>query len=133
MGTERLLLRDFFLPAFKVEHAAAREKYAASGIVGFIDRISSQVLISRLIVIWPSLDSQLSIAKRGFLYRPDLSVHGLSGDNVPRAVRDSPHQRLDRAMGRDVARSRAGNRAPAPGLLGPRPAALHRARSAELI
>src|SRR5579863_6715279 len=68
----------------------------------------------------------------GFLYRPDLSVHGLSGDDVPRAVRDSAHQWLDRAVGRDAARSRTENRAPAPGLHGLRPAALRATRPERL-
>ena len=37
----------------------------------------------------------------------DLSIHGLPGDHVPGAVRDSAHQRLDRAVGRDAAGPRA--------------------------
>src|ERR1700693_6637022 len=73
-----------------------------------------------------------TLSQRGFLYRADLSVHGLSGDHVPRAVRDSAHQRVDRAVGGDAARSRAENRAAATGLLGLRLAALRAARYEKL-
>ena len=54
-----------------------------------------------------------ALSQRGLLYRADLPVHGLPGDHVPGAVRDSAHQRLDRAVGGDAARPRAEDRASA--------------------
>ena len=61
-----------------------------------------------------------AVSQRGFLYRADLPVDGLPGDHVPGAVRHSAHQRLDRAVGGDAARSRAENRASAAGVSGRR-------------
>src|SRR5258708_29255072 len=73
-----------------------------------------------------------ALTQRGFLYRLDLSVHGLYGDHVSCALCDSAHQRLDRAMGRRAARSRTENRAPAPSLQGVRFAALCSTRPAKM-
>ncbi len=46
----------------------------------------------------------------------DLSIHGLPHDDVSGSVCYSAHFRLDRAVGGNVARSRAENRAPAANL-----------------
>ena len=58
---------------------------------------------------------------------------GFPVDDVPGAVRDSAHQRLDRAVGRDAARSRAEDRASTAGVPGIRSAAVRPTRSARLI
>ena len=46
-----------------------------------------------------------TVSQRGLLHRADLPVHGFPHDDVPRAVCHSAHVRVDRAMGRDAARS----------------------------
>src|SRR5690349_9226911 len=69
-----------------------------------------------------------ALSQCGFLYRLDLPVDGLSCDHVPGAVCNSAHQWLDGAVGRRLARSRAEDCAPAPGVLGLRLAALRAAR-----
>ena len=58
--------------------------------------------------------------ERGLLYRPDLPVHGLSNDDVPRAFRDSAHVGLGGAMGRDASGSGAKDCAAAANLSWPR-------------
>ena len=65
-----------------------------------------------------------ALSQRGLLYRPDLPVDGLPGNDVPGTVRDPAHHRMDRAVGRNAARSGAENLAATPGL--------SRLRSAEL-
>ena len=57
-----------------------------------------------------------ALSQRRFLYRRDLSGDGLPDDDVPGAVRDSANLGMDGAMGRNGARSRAEDRAPAPDL-----------------
>ena len=57
-----------------------------------------------------------ALSERGFLHGPDLPIDGLPGDDVPCAVRDSAHVRMDRAVGRNAARPGAKNRAAAAGL-----------------
>ena len=59
--------------------------------------------------------------ERRLLLGPDLPGDGLPGRDVPGAVRHPAHGRLDRAVGRDAARSRAEDRAAA--------ADLHRRRA----
>ena len=44
-----------------------------------------------------------ALSQRGFLHRPDLSIDGFPGDNVPGAFCDSANFRMDRAMGRNAA------------------------------
>ena len=61
-----------------------------------------------------------AVPERRLLLRPDLPGDGLPGRDVPGAVRHPAHRRLDRAVGRDAARSGAEDRAAAPDL--------HRAR-----
>src|SRR5712692_11933864 len=78
------------------------------------------------------LRSPQALSQRGLLYRPDLSVDGFSGDDVPGAVRHPAHLRVDRPVGRDAARRRAEDCAPAAGVLGPRAARLHPHRPALL-
>jgi citrate synthase len=58
------------------------------------------------------------------LLRHHLPGDGFPPDHVPGAVRDSSHLRLDGAVGRDGARSRAEDRPPAPDLPGRRGAHL---------
>ena len=57
-----------------------------------------------------------ALSQRRLLHWPDLSVHGLPGDDVPGPFRDSSHFRMDRAMGRNAARSRAENFPSPPGI-----------------
>ena len=57
-----------------------------------------------------------ALSERRLLLRPDLPGDGLPGRDVPGAVRDPAHRRLDRAVGRDAARPRAEDRAAAPDL-----------------
>src|SRR5438876_8402590 len=73
-----------------------------------------------------------ALSKRGLLHRPHLSIDGFPDDHVSRALRDSPHFRLDRAVGRDAPRSRAENCAPAPDLSRAQHSSLRSDRSAQL-
>ena len=71
-----------------------------------------------------------AVSERRLLLRPDLPGDGLPGRDVPGALRDPAHRRLDRAVGRDAARSRPEDRAPAPDLHRTRRARLRAAREA---
>src|SRR5260370_27963421 len=73
-----------------------------------------------------------ALSQRGFLHRADLSIDGFPDDHVSRAVRDSAHFGVDRAMGRDAPRPGAENRAAAPDLPRIRHAPLRSDRSAQL-
>ncbi len=65
-----------------------------------------------------------ALSERRLLFGPHLPGNGLPGGHVRRALRDRPHGRLDRAVGRDAHGSRAEDRAA--------PSALHRARTPQL-
>src|ERR1700676_31201 len=73
-----------------------------------------------------------AVSQRGLLYRTDLSIHGLPGDHVPGSVRDPPHQRVDRPVGRDAARTGTEDRPSLSDLPWIRLAALCSDRSAKL-
>src|ERR1700683_1495210 len=73
------------------------------------------------------------LSQCGFLRGPDLPVDGLSDDDVPCAICHSAHVRLDRAVGRNVARPRAEDFAPAPDFSRPRPAQLRPSRPSQLV
>ncbi len=57
--------------------------------------------------------SAQALPERGLLLRPDLPGHGLPGGHVRGALRHCPHGGLGGAVGRDAARQRAEDRAPA--------------------
>src|SRR5271165_2049802 len=73
------------------------------------------------------------LSQRGFLHGPDLSVDGFPGDDVPGAIRHSAYVRMDRAMGRNAARSRAEDFPTASGVPRLRLAQSYSARSPRLI
>src|ERR1700676_989614 len=74
-----------------------------------------------------------ALSQCGLLHRPYLSIHGFPGYDVPGAVRDSAHERLDRPVGGDAARSGAENCASPPGVSRIRPACLSLYRTTKLI
>src|SRR6185503_11575151 len=73
-----------------------------------------------------------ALPQRRLLLRLDLSGDGLPGGDVPGALRHPAHRRLDRAVGRDAARPRTEDRAPAADLYRTGPARLRGARKTGL-
>src|SRR5439155_6484736 len=74
-----------------------------------------------------------AVSQRRFLLGADLSGHGISEGFLPRDVRDPAHRRLVRAVGRDAARRRTENRAPAADLHRPETARFCRTGTTEMI
>ncbi len=133
-GNERLMgfghrVYKNYDPRAKIIKGAANDVFEVTGTNPLLDialELEKIALRGRLLRLAQALP------ERRLLLGPDLRGARDAGRDVPGAVRDRPHDRLDRAVAGDDRRRRAEDRAPAPDLHRRPPARLRAGRAALL-